>query len=59
MDKLFGWTKSTRSIAVVILCVGATAGMFMRIISAEMYANAVMLVLGAYFGKRDTPEDRK
>ncbi len=59
MDKLFGWTKSTRSIAVVILTLGATVGLFTGLVPAEMYFNAVMLVLGAYFGKRDTPEDRK
>ena len=56
---LFSWTKSTRSIAVVIFTVGLTVALFTGSVPAEMSMNAAMLVLGAYFGKRDTPEDRK
>lgn len=59
MDKLFGWTKSTRSVAVVIFSLGATIALFLKIIPSDPYMNAAMLVLGAYFGKRDTAEDRK
>lgn len=53
------WTKSTRSIAVIIFSLGATIGLFVGVIPSDLYAQALMLVLGAYFGKRDTPEERK
>ena len=55
---LLSWTKSTRSIAVVLFSLGMTVALFLKIVPAEMYVNAAMLVLGAYFGKRDAPEDR-
>lgn len=58
MEGLTAWLKSTRSIAVVIFVLGMTAGLFLGKISAELYMNGAMLALGAYFGKRDTPEDR-
>ena len=35
MDKLFGWTKSTLGIAVVILTLGATVGLFTNLVSSR------------------------
>lgn len=56
-DRLTGWMKSTRSIAVVIFVVGLTAGLAIRVVSSEQYINAAMLALGAYFGKRDEKKE--
>lgn len=53
MNNLLGWMKSTRSIAVVLFVLGVHAGLFMGIISPEIYGQGFMLVLGAYFAKRD------
>lgn len=50
--------KSTRSIAVFIFVVGLTVGLFIGKIGADTYTQASMLVLGAYFAKRDTDSDR-
>lgn len=50
---LFAWMKSTRSIAVVLFVLGVHAGLFMGLISSEIYSQGFMLVLGAYFAKRD------
>lgn len=54
MNDLLAWLKSTRSIAVVIFSLGVHAALFMRIISPEIYGQGLMLVLGAYFAKRDS-----
>lgn len=53
MNNLLGWMKSTRSIAVVLFVLGVHAGLFMGIISPEIYGQGFTLVLGAYFAKRD------
>lgn len=54
---MFSFFKSTRSIAVVIFSIGVHAALFMRIMSPEVYGQALMLVLGAYFAKRDEVKD--
>lgn len=50
---MFDWMKSTRSIAVVLFTIGVHAGLFMGLISPEIYSQCLMLVIGAYFAKRD------
>jgi len=54
---LLGFFKSTKSIAVVIMVFGATIGLFLKIIPADAYMQALMLVLGGYFG-RATSKDK-
>lgn len=49
--------KSTRSIAVVIILIGYLVGLFMGIISPEMFSQVGMLIIGAYFAKRSTREE--
>jgi len=51
------WMKSTRSIAVVIILIGYLVGLFMGIISPEMFSQVGMLIIGAYFAKRSTREE--
>lgn len=55
---MFNFLKSTRSIAVVIFSIGVHIALFMRIISPEVYGQALMLVIGAYFAKRDSESER-
>ncbi len=53
MKTVFSWMKSTRSIAVIIFAVGIHVGLFLGIIDPAIYGQALMLVFGAYFAKRD------
>jgi len=55
---MFGWTSSVRAIGAVIFVLGLTAGLFVGKISPEIYSQAAMLVIGAYFARRDTKSDR-
>jgi len=55
---IFAWMKSTRSIAVILVFVLLLVGMFQRVIDGKDVIAVATLVLGAYFGKRDTPEDQ-
>lgn len=52
------WTKSVRAISVIIIILGMTAGLFVGKIPVDLYSQAAMLVIGAYFAKRDTESDR-
>ncbi len=52
------WTNSVRALVAVIFVLGLTAGLFIRIVPVEIYSNAALLVIGAYFAKRDSQEDR-
>lgn len=58
MQNLTAWMKSTRSIAVILVFVILIIGMFQKIIDGKDIIAVATLVLGAYFGKRDTAEDR-
>ncbi len=58
MQNLTAWMKSTRSIAVILVFVLLIIGMFQKIIDGKDIIAVATLVLGAYFGKRDTSEDR-
>jgi len=55
---IFSFMKSTRSIAVVVFSIGVHIALFLRIVSPEVYGQALMLVIGAYFAKRDSEEER-
>lgn len=52
------WTKSVRALTAIIFVLGLTLGLFIRIVPVEIYSNAALLVIGAYFAKRDNQEDR-
>ena len=58
MDNLLAWMKSTRSIAVILIFVLLVIALFKNIVDGKDIIALATLVLGAYFGKRDTPEDR-
>ena len=58
MKNLFFWLKSTRSIAVILVFVLLIIGMAQGIIDGKDIIAVSTLVLGAYFGKRDTPQDQ-
>lgn len=55
---MFEWTKSVRALSAIIFVAGMTLGLFLKIVPVEIYSQAAMLVIGAYFAKRDQPEDR-
>jgi hypothetical protein len=55
---LLAWMKSTRSIAVILVFGLLFTGMFLRMLDGKDVIAIATLVLGAYFGKRDTPEDQ-
>lgn len=52
------WMKSTRSIAVILVFVLLFAALVLGLLEGKDIIAVSTLVLGAYFGKRDTPEDR-
>jgi hypothetical protein len=56
--KMLEWTKSVRALTAIIFVLGLTLGLFIRIVPVEIYSNAALLVIGAYFAKRDNQEDR-
>ena len=55
---MFEFTKSTRSIAVVIVMVGASVALFLNKLTGQDYMTLASIVVTAYFAKRDTSEDR-
>jgi hypothetical protein len=55
---MFDWLKSVRAFSAVIFVVSINVALFLRILPVEQYITIAMLVVGAYFAKRDTPEDR-
>ena len=55
---MFEWMKSVRALAVVIIVLGITAGLFIGVVPVELYSQVAMLIVGAYFAKRDTDSDR-
>lgn len=58
LGNLFGWMKSTRSIAVILVFVLLIYALAMKSIEGKDIMAVATLVLGAYFGKRDSTEDR-
>jgi len=58
MNKFFEWLKSTRSILAVFFGVGIHVALLMKIINADQYMTLAAIVIGAYFGRKDTPEER-
>ena len=58
MNNLFTWMKSTRSISVVLVFVLLFAALIIGLLEGKDVIAIATLVLGAYFGKRDTPEDQ-
>jgi len=57
MGKLFDFLKSTRSILAVFFGVGIHGALFLRIINADQYMTLAAIVIGAYFGRKSTPEE--
>lgn len=53
-----GWLKSVRAIAVVIIVLTMAIGLFSSKIDQEKFMQVAMLIVGAYFAKRDTASDR-
>ena len=58
MGNLFAWMKSTRSIAVILVFVLLVYALSQKSIEGKDIMAVATLVLGAYFGKRDSNEDR-
>lgn len=57
MDTFFGWTKSTRSIAVVIVLASLSAALFIGKVSAQEYIVVSTVVIGSYFNNAKTKPD--
>jgi small neutral amino acid transporter SnatA (MarC family) len=55
---LLGWMKSTRSIAVILTFALLFVALFKNLLSGEQVMAIATGVILAYFGKRDTNEDR-
>lgn len=53
MKNALDFLKSTRSVAVVIVLITLSIGLFVSRISAEQYGTIALMVVGAYFVKRD------
>ena len=47
------WIKSVRSITAVMVVLGLTVGLFTGHIPSDSYVQIAMLVVGAYFVKKD------
>lgn len=54
MKNALDFLKSTRSLAVVIVLTSLSIGLFMGKISPEQYNTIALMIVGAYFVKRDT-----
>jgi len=52
-----GWTQSIRAWSVLIILCGITAGLFLTRITAENYMQVALIVITAYFSKRDVGEE--
>lgn len=57
-NELLGWMKSTRSFAVVLTFILLFTALVMRLLDGKDVVSLATLVLGAYFSKRDSSEDR-
>lgn len=55
---MFDWIQSVRALAAIVFVIGLTVGLFIGKIPTETYAQAAMLVIGAYFARRDTDSER-
>ena len=58
MGNAFEWMKSTRSIAVILVFVLLFTALVLKLLDGKDIIAVSTLVLGAYFGKRDSQEDR-
>ena len=55
---MFEWTKSVRAISAVLMVLAIIFGLFFDKIEPNQFMQVAMLIVGAYFAKRDTPKDR-
>ena len=55
---MFAWLNSIRAVVVLLFALGLTIGLFIGKVPVELFAQASMLVIGAYFAKRDSYEER-
>ncbi len=53
MKSSLDFFKSTRSLAVVVVLVTLSAALFVGKVSSEQYGTIALMVVGAYFVKRD------
>ena len=53
MKNLTTWMKSTRSILAVVVVLTISVGLMTGVIAADQYMNVALIVIGAYFVKRD------
>lgn len=53
-----GWLTSIRSIVTLLIVITLCIGLFSGHISLDLFSQVSMLVVGAYFAKRDTNNDR-
>lgn len=47
------WIHSVRALAALIMTIAIVAGLLTGVISQELFGQVAMLVVGAYFAKRD------
>lgn len=59
MRNLFAFMKSTRSLAVVIVLLSLSIGLFMGIVDPKDYTIIAGSVITAYFGRRDEKSNSK
>ena len=57
MRNILAWMKSTRSIAVVIVLISLSVGLFVERVSAEQYITVATVIISSYFAKRSEPEE--
>lgn len=57
-NDIFAWMKSTRSVAVIIILAGVTVGLFLAKITSENYMQIALIVITAYFAKRDSVSEQ-
>lgn len=59
MRNVTTWMKSTRSILAVVVVLTISIALMMGIIAPDQYMNVALIVIGAYFIKREQPVDPK
>lgn len=57
LSNLFSFFKSTRSILAVIFGITIPGALILRIITADQFMTLAAVVIGSYFGRKDSPEE--
>jgi len=58
MKNLLSWFKSTRSIIAVLFGIGLHIALLNGILTGDQYMTLAAVVIGSYFGRKDTPEEQ-